>query len=466
MPRTSSVLVWLTLRLSLSAILAQQPQDLEPVVDPSLKPRPFCPTIGSTSRNARLQSYDPVKSFTEISGLALSPTQNTLSNNPVLYGISDGGGGERLGIFDSWTGTRLLTLQIPNSIITNRDWESMAIGSCGTTGVNDTCIYIADTGDNTARRNNGRRTGRGSSTPYRILKIREPLLVDFNDNDVLPMSYLSVLTINYLDASSPTDFADCEAMFIDHVGWGAESRVGDIYLVTKWDQNKRVDNNRLFKIPASVWPTVMDGSSTPSYSAKAVGSFNENNGALQQQTWTGADATYDGTLIALGTEEGNYLFLRCPGATVAEALAAPGGTTRACLQWNPPSDGQVETISFSFDGMRTINIPEGNNRAIGWTTFVYDSTTTTQTCPEVEWVEANSAMPVRYCRSKQDGSMKPVAWCDNVQIIVTSPEEDVDFELVLGDRMDPSEDTRATQLNNKTRRATRLLRSAYSEQYL
>ena len=333
MLNTSSALVLLALCLSLSSTLAQQPEDLViPVVDPSRKLRPFCPTIGSTTRNARLQSYDPVKSFTEISGLALSPTQNTASNNPVLYGISDGGGGERLGMFDSWTGQRLLTLQIPGSIITNRDWESMAIGSCGTTGVNETCIYIADAGDNTARNNNGRRTGRGSSTPYRILKIREPLLADFNDNDVIPMSYLSLLTFNYLDASSPTDFADCEAMFIDHVGWGAGSRVGDIYLVTKWDENKRAANNRLFKIPASVWPTVMDGSSTPSYSVKAVGSFNDRNGALQQQTWTGADATYDGTLIALGTMEGNFLFLRCPGATVAEALAAPGGATRSCLR--------------------------------------------------------------------------------------------------------------------------------------
>jgi hypothetical protein len=454
-----SVLLLLALCLSLSSILAQQPQDLDPVVDPLPNVRPFCPTIGSTTRNARLQSYDPVKSFTEISGLALSPTQSTPSNNPVLYGISDGGGGERLGMFDSWTGQRLLTLQIPNNIITNRDWESMAIGSCGTTGVSDTCIYIADTGDNTARNNNGRRTGRDTSTPYRILKIREPLLADFNDNDVIPMSYLSLLTLDYRDASAPTDFADSEAMFIDHVGWGAGSRVGDIYLVTKWDESKRSGYNRLFKIPASVWPTVMDGSSTPSYSVKAVGSYNDPSGGLQQQTWTGADATYDGTLIALGTMDANYLFLRCPGATVEEALAAPGGTTRSCLQWNSPSPGQVETISWSYDGMRTINIPEGNNGAMGWTTFVYDSTTTTQTCPQMEWVDAHSAVPVRYCRSKEDGSMKPVAWCDNVQIAVTSPEEEVDFELVLGGRIDPTEDTRS---NHETRRASRLLRSANS----
>ena len=113
--------------------------------------------------------------------------------------------------------------------------------------------------------------------------------------------------------------------------------------------------------------------------------------------------------------------------------------------------------------MRTINIPEGNNRAMGWTTFVYDSIATTQTCPELEWVEAHSAIPVRYCRSKQDGSMKPIAWCDNVQIAFNSPEEEVDFELILGDRMDPSEDGH-DQSNNETRRATRRLRSVHNEE--
>lgn len=458
--RTSSALL-LALLLFFSTSLAQVDPDQDPVVDPP-NPRPFCPSIGGTSRGTRLQSYDPVKSFTEISGLALSPTQNAPSNNPVLFGISDGGGGERLGMFDSWTGQRLLTLQIPSNIITNKDWESMAIGSCGTTGINEKCIYIGDIGDNTARTNSGRRTGRGSSTPYRILKIREPLLADFNDDDVIPVSYLSLLTFNYLDPSSPTDYADCEAMFMDHTGWGAGSSIGDLYLVTKWGEDRKLDNNRLFKIPASAWPAALNGSSTTPYSVRAVGSYGDHNNGLQQHTWTGADATYDGSLIALGTEEGNYLFLRCPGATVAEALAAPGGTTRPCLRWDPPSPGQVETISWTADGMRSINIPEGNNRFMGWTSMVYDPTTTTQTCPEMEWVEmATDGLPVRYCRLREDGSMKPIAWCEGVDnVAYSSRQELLDLERARGARVDPSEET---QSNHETRRATRLLRSVQHE---
>lgn len=354
-----------------------------------------------------------------------------------------------MGLFDAGTGQRLLTLRIPSEFLTNKDWESMTIGSCGSTGVTQSCLYIADIGDNTARTNGGRRTGRGSSTPYRILKVREPLLQDYNStNNLIPTSDLSLLTFNYLDDSSPTEFADCEALFMDHVGWGYGGRIGDLYLVTKWGQPKRRKNNRLFKIPSLAWPSTMNGSVTASYSVKAVGSF-DTNGGLQQHTWTGGEATFDGSLIALGTTEGNYIFLRCFGATVAEALAAPNGTSQPCLRWDPPSPGQVETISWTVDGMRSINIPEGDNRPLGWTTMVYDPVTTTQICPVMEWVETLVAtgQRVRYCRSRDDGEAKPDSWCEGVNIVINSASGEVpngvDVDNVAGSRIDPVEETLA-----------------------
>lgn len=402
MMRTSQISVFM---LCLSQISFAQEDQLR---------RPICPRLrisAPTQNITLLQSYDPVTSFTEVSGIALSPTQNAPnSNSPVLFVVNDrGGGGERLGIFDSGTGERIMTLQIPSNFITNKDWESMAIGSCGSTGVNETCIYIADIGDNASRDSNGRQSNRDSSTPYRILKIREPLLADFKDNDVIPISYLSLLSFDYLHRSSPTDFADSEAMFMDHTGWGARNRIGDLYLVTKWNPNER-NNNRLFKIPASSWPAVMDGSSAGPHSIKAVGRYGDdwNGGELQKKTWTGADATYDGTLIALGTTGGNFLFLRCPGATVAEALTR---SSTSCLRWDAPP-GKVESISWTADGMRIINIPEGNNKVMSWTTMLYDQNASTQSCPQVEWEEARiKSGKRRYCRSRDDGSRRPRAWC-------------------------------------------------------
>jgi hypothetical protein len=375
----------------------------------------------------------------------------------MLFGVSDGGGGERLGMFDSGTGQRLLTLEIPYDFFTNKDWESMAIGSCGSTGVSDSCLYIADTGDNTARTNSGKKTGRGSSTPYRILKIREPILQDFSaTNNTIPTSYLSLLTFNYKDSSSPTDYADCEALFLDHVGWGYGARIGDLYLVTKWDQNKRKRNNRLFKIPSSAWPATMNGSATVLYSPKAVGNYDDTSssvGALQQYTWTGADATFDGSLIALGTTDGNFLFLRCPGATVEETLA---GGTQPCLEWKSPSPGQVETISWTVDGLRSINIPEGSNRPLGWTTLQYDVNNTTQTCPQMEWVTTTTAsgQQVRYCRSREDGSGKPNAWCEGVNIVVNSLSGEIpqgsNMEIIAEAPVDPIEETTVGNVAEET----------------
>ena len=432
-----------------------------------------CPSIGTTSQSTRLESSDPVKNFNEISGLALSPNQIAPSGDPVLFGVSDGGGGERLGMFDSGTGQRLLTLKIPSWIITNQDWEDMAIGSCGSTGVNDTCLYIADVGDNTARNNRGTRTNRGT-IGYRILKIREPLLQDFDaSNNEIPGSYLSLMAFDYFDETSPTKYADCEASFIDNVGWGEGGEIGDLYLVTKWNEAEKKDYNRLFKIPALVWPSYMDASQT-FYSPKAVGSY-ESWGGLMQHTWTGADATFDGTLIALGTIEGNYLFLRCPGATVAEALAAPNGATQHCLRWDPPSPGQVETISWTVDGMRSINIPEGGDKPLGWTSMVYDPTITSQTCPQVEWIYATVAegQRTRYgCRSEVDGSTKPDAWCE--ASIVDSPqagktllsEETVGetqlnlVEVTLADVAEETPKEIAAETNGGARRRTRHLRSS------
>lgn len=166
--------------------------------------------------------------------MAISPKIQAPSGERIVYGINDGGGGNRLGVFDSETGNRLLTYRIPESIITNIDWETLTIGSCGSTGVNSTCIYVGDTGDNPARVSGGRSSRRSTRTSYRILKIKEPNYKNFPDNYMLPLTRFSVLRYNYLDTSSPTKYCDCEAMFIDHTGWGDGGAKGDLYVVTKW----------------------------------------------------------------------------------------------------------------------------------------------------------------------------------------------------------------------------------------
>jgi len=199
----------------------------------------MCPVISDRRADTRLESRDPNgPDFREVSGLAISPTQ-THNGNPIFFAIADGGGDSRIGIFDSKSGKRLKTLKIDRGFFRNGDWESMTIGSCGRSGIKDTCLYIMDAGDNKARRNSGKK-GRSS---YKILKVKEPKWKDYDDNETIPKSRLSRLNFDYRHSSSPTNYADCEAMFLDHKGWGDGESIGG----TSTDE--RISTNVLLRRP-------------------------------------------------------------------------------------------------------------------------------------------------------------------------------------------------------------------------
>jgi hypothetical protein len=311
--------------------------------------------------------------------------------------------------------------------IDDSDWESLTIGSCGATGVDKTCLYISDAGDNEARRSDGDKSFRDSE--YRLIKIEEPLWKDYDDGDKIRADTISVLDFTYRHSSSPTDSADCEAIFLDHVGWGKDGAIGDLYLVTKWNRSEAKKWNRLFKFPADAWTTHQD----KLYRPKAVGSY-DGGGSFMGITWTGADSSFDGTLVSLvgwtedEKETRNYLFLRCPGSTMAEALVAPDGDTEHCLKWKVPIEGRNEAIAWSPDGTQMFNVPEGNDKGIGTTTFNYDPDEATQKCPQVAWVEESSGVK---CRTIKGGKRKPDAWCevaDSLAIAADEPNGDQDTE--------------------------------------
>lgn len=73
----------------------------------------ICPRADSFESSVALDTYDPIIRYSELSGVALSRTSFSDLGNPVLYAMSDMGGGDRLGLWDSGTGQRLLSLQLP-----------------------------------------------------------------------------------------------------------------------------------------------------------------------------------------------------------------------------------------------------------------------------------------------------------------------------------------------------------------
>jgi hypothetical protein len=357
-----------------------------------------CPVAGTITNTMILDTSDPVLEFTELSGTALSYKQTTASGAPVLYGVADNGGGPRLGVWDSSTGQRILTLRIPDS---NFDWESMAFGNCGE-GTDQDCIYIGDVGDNAARSSVGTASSRTNGV-YRILKIQEPDITLYTDDAELPSTVLKIVYFNYKDPSSPTPYADSESIFLDHTGWGEDGAVGDVYVVTKWNRDNAAKNNRIFKIPNSVWTN--STSVATIYSPQAVGEYTQaTDTGIMGRIWTRADMSPDGTIIALGNDFRTHLFLRCPGQSVAEVLAS--ANTTECYNWDNTVSGQVETLAFTADGNQTLVIPEGSNANMQWTEMKYNDPNA-RMCPIPQYNSNGN------CVDPNNPAMTfPAAWCD------------------------------------------------------
>ena len=73
----------------------------------------ICPTATTFDTSIITDTFDPVERFSELSGLALSKQQVGPSGDPIFFGVNDKGGEARLGVWDSGTGQRLLTLNVP-----------------------------------------------------------------------------------------------------------------------------------------------------------------------------------------------------------------------------------------------------------------------------------------------------------------------------------------------------------------
>jgi len=437
---TRVISIFLPLYLRLSYIL------------PKTEAKFTCPTLGRKYQNVdgdnneiRLDTRDPVRRVGEISGLAFSPSQKAPSGENVIYAMGDGGALERIGIWDPLTGERLMTLQISNTTTTNQDWEAMTIGSCGNTGVEETCLYIMDAGDNTARNSNGKRSRRETlQVPYRLLKIKEPILSDYEDNGFINASEISILNFDYFHESSPTSYADCETMFLDHKGWGEDDDIGDIYLVTKWNRQHSLGKTRLFKIPPFAWPDTYDASvghySPPiagndiNYMWTSVERENRNDiveqtdwvagtgyttitgGQLMGQQWRGGEMSFDGSMIALGSTSNLTIFLRQEGQSVLNALAAPNATSKWCLTSLNPVRGQTETLAFSPDSKKTVNVPEGNRPRLGWMDLKFNGTNQTTSFSDSILVPSNITTDV-ISDIPKNTTTNPLSTCPSIPML-------------------------------------------------
>eukprot|EP00978_Attheya_sp_CCMP212_P044715 scaffold319777_cov63-Attheya_sp.AAC.1 len=105
--------------------------------------------------------------------------------------------------------------------------------------------------------------------------------------------------------------------------------------------------------------------------------------------YTGAEMSWDGTLIGVGRTTLTYLFLRCPGMSVAEALSE-----RACHSWDTPrynewsSVKQYETLSWmrEADGSQSLlQVAESRHKdpPLVWTKFSFKEGA--KMCEQAKW---------------------------------------------------------------------------------
>lgn len=236
----------------------------------------------------------PLKDLPEVSGLVTSAL------NPGLIWMHNDSGDE----------PRVFAVILPGRIVarvrlqgaTHIDWEDMARGPGPEPGAS--YLYLADIGDNSARRSN-----------VVVYRIREPR-IDTSLRDVqmtIPSDSVERFTLHYPDGPR-----DAEALLVD-------PRSGDIVIVTKREQRCRVYSVR--------GPHPNGSDRTLTFHAE-----------IPLQLVTGGDVSPDGSMILLKTYMEVRLWKRNEQASLASAITGAGSP----LPYMPERQG--EAIGFTPAG--------------------------------------------------------------------------------------------------------------------
>jgi hypothetical protein len=184
------------------------------------------------------------------------------------------------------------------------DWEDIAIGP-GPGGGD--WLYVADTGDNAGTR---------------------PAVVLYRFPEPEPAA--GSATAEALRVAYPEGPIDVEALLVD-------PQTGDAYLIAK----RLLAAPEVYRVPAAAW----EGGETV---AERAGELGLGLAGLAGGPVTAADASPDGSLLAVRTYGGVWVWRRHPGVGVAAALQ---GTP--CPAPAPP-EIQGEALALDGDGYLTV----------------------------------------------------------------------------------------------------------------
>jgi len=300
--------------------------------------RPECPSR-KVSQIGHIQYPPKGRNYDEISMIAVS--RQKFKGETIIW-IANDKDESYVHASTLESGENICSIKLPNK--KSNDIESMSIGPCSTDRTT-VCLYVANIGNNLAQSckggscNNGRRW-------RSIFKFEEPNIKTCSGE---VEASIAILPIRYNDIASPSDRADAESFFVDTTGDQNNGNPGDLYIVTKWNDDESL--TRLFKYPVEKHQDQKYGKTSRVYSVQPT-----ESPILMKQTWTDADMSTDGSLLAIRTGKKVYFFTRNSFESVSEALKKD-----PCFEYETPKSknyGQFEAVSFLPNKKAFVEISE------------------------------------------------------------------------------------------------------------
>lgn len=264
---------------------------------------PPCPTWSEPAPVGALENPELV----ELSGLVASLTQDG-----VFWAHNDSGDGPWLFALDG-TGADLGVVGVDGAGA--EDWEDIGTGPCP--GLDESCLYIGDIGDNG-----------GSRSHIKVYVVPEPAL---NPGPNPGRERANVIITAHL--TYPGGPRDAEALVVD-------PDTGDVYIISKifWG------GCDVFRATAPLQegdPTEMELIAT-----------------VSMNFITGADSAPDGTRLLSRNYVSADLFVRAPDAPFSALFSAPPCDAPLA------SESQGEAVAFTAEGDAYLTIGEGKGATV------------------------------------------------------------------------------------------------------
>lgn len=259
-----------------------------------------CPTCNPPEVTGTLA----VSMWNEISGIVAS------KDHPGSFYVHNDSGDAARFFATDLTGKDLGTYSVTGA--TAVDWEDIGRGPCA--NANESCLYIADMGDNAVAR-----------TDYKLYRVKEPATLAAGAHSVTT----EVIPFSYPDGSH-----NAECLLVN-------PKTGEIVIVTK-----AASGSSAYRFPTPLT------AGTPVTLEKVTDVVSMPD-ALQLVT--GGDVKFDGSFAIIRTYGFAYGYAVQPGETLGQALAKPPCSLPVA------TEGQGEALGFLLDGSGFVTTSEGAN---------------------------------------------------------------------------------------------------------